>query len=205
MQEYSTVKNTVRTETVIERSRFIATIKRVESESAAKEFVDSVRKEFPDATHNCYAYITERGGYSRYSDDGEPSGTAGAPILEAIKNAGIFDTAIVVTRYFGGVKLGTGGLVRAYGGAATGAIERAGKAVMSDARYCAVELTYGDGGAFSRLVRFGLKVLSTEYTDGVKISFVVKKSVYNAFIRDFNDLFNGKYSVDIEKEEYYGF
>ena len=205
MEEYLTVKNTARTEVVIERSRFISTIARVETTDEAKAFVDSVKKEFPDATHNCYAYITERGGYSRYSDDGEPSGTAGAPILEVIKGANLFDTAIVVTRYFGGVKLGTGGLVRAYGGSATDAVKAGGKVLFSMAMYLEANVSYGDYGAFNKLISADMKVLNTDFGDGVKIFFVIKKSAYNAFNADFTEMYNGKYKLDIIKEDFFGF
>ena len=205
MQEYLTIKNSVTVETTIERSRFIASVAPVKSEEEAKAFVDSIRKKFPDATHNCYAYIAERGAYSRYSDDGEPSGTAGPPILDVIKNNSLLDTAIVVTRYFGGIKLGTGGLTRAYGGVAAHGVFQAGIVKMSMALNCVVDLSYADYGAFSRLSRPELKVLSVEYGDGVKISFAIKKSVYNAFNRDFCDIFSGRYELDITGEEFVGF
>ena len=205
MEEYSTVKNTARVETVIERSRFISTIARVETADEAKAFVDGVKKEFPDATHNCYAYITERGGYSRYSDDGEPSGTAGAPILEVIKGASLYDTAIVVTRYFGGVKLGTGGLVRAYSGGASDAVKAGGSVLFSMALYCEANISYGDYGAFNKLISADMKVLSTDFGDGVKIAFAVKKSAYNALNADFIEMYNGKYRLEIIKEDFFGF
>ncbi|MBO7368969.1 MAG: YigZ family protein [Clostridia bacterium] len=205
MQEYFTIKNSVAVETTIERSRFIASVAPVKSEEEAKAFVDSIRKKFPDATHNCYAYIAERGAYSRYSDDGEPSGTAGPPILDVIKNNSLLDTAIVVTRYFGGIKLGTGGLTRAYGGVAAQGVTQAGIVKMSVALNCFVDLSYADYGAFSRLSRPELKVHSVEYGDGVKIAFAIKKSAYNAFNRDFCDIFSGRYELDITGEEFIGF
>ena len=195
MDEYLTVKKTVTIETVIERSRFITSVKRTESEEEARGFIDEIRKRFPDATHNCYAYIAERGAYSRYSDDGEPSGTAGPPIFDVLKNNKLFDTAIVVTRYFGGVKLGTGGLTRAYGGCASQAVKEAGIARMCLSKECSADLSYGDFGSFQKLYRPDLKVISTDFGDAVRVSFAIKKSAYNAFIGDFCDVFAGRYEV----------
>ena len=205
MDEYFTVKKAVTTETVIERSRFITSVERVVSEEQARAFVDSIRKRYPDATHNCYAYIAERGAYSRYSDDGEPSGTAGPPIFDVIKNNSLFDTAVVVTRYFGGVKLGTGGLSRAYGGCAAQAIREAGISEMCLSKECAVGLSYGDFGTFQKLYRPESKVLSTEFGDCVKIAFAIKKSAYNAFINDFRDFFAGRYEIENTGEEFLEF
>ena len=101
-------------EIVEKRSRFIASVKPVESEHEAVEFINELRKKYWDASHNVYAYIVEENGVMRYSDDGEPGGTAGMPIIEVMKARGVVDCAVVVTRYFGGILLGAGGLVRAY-------------------------------------------------------------------------------------------
>ena len=102
------------TQKVIEKSKFITTSRHVEGEEEARAFISSVAEKYKDATHNCYAYIADSlGNFPRFSDDGEPQGTAGMPMLEAIKNSGLYETAVVVTRYFGGIKLGAGGLVRA--------------------------------------------------------------------------------------------
>ena len=103
-------------ETVINKSRFLAYCKNVDDVSQATDFLTQIKKKHYDATHNCYAYVV--GDFVKFSDDGEPGGTAGKPILNAIQQKGFTDTIVVVTRYFGGVKLGAGGLVRAYGGAA---------------------------------------------------------------------------------------
>ena len=202
MEEYLTVKDAAEVETVIERSRFITSVKRVESEEDARSFVESVRKRYPDATHNCYAYIAARGVYSRYSDDGEPSGTAGPPIFDVIKNNKLLDTAIVVTRYFGGVKLGTGGLTRAYGGCAAQGVKTCGIVEMCLCHDCTVNLSYGDFGFFQKLYRQELKVKNISYNDGVKVDFAIKKSAYNAFIRDFTDLYAGKNQVEIVGEAF---
>ena len=117
-----------RSEKVIERSRFIATCSHIESEEEARVFLARVRTEFPDATHHCYAFVADTlGNLMRFSDDGEPQGTAGMPILDALRGKKLYQTAVVVTRYFGGVKLGAGGLVRAYAGAASECLDGAEK------------------------------------------------------------------------------
>ncbi len=122
-----TIRSDYRRETVIEKSRFICTLKKVNSEAEAQEFIKAVKKEFWDATHNCSAYIVDDLA-QRSSDDGEPAGTAGVPMLEALRKNRLVGTAAVVTRYFGGVKLGAGGLVRAYSGSVAGAVKECGLA-----------------------------------------------------------------------------
>ena len=114
-------------EIIIEKSRFICTLKKVDSEEEAQEFIKAMKKQYWDATHNCSAYIVDALA-QRSSDDGEPSGTAGIPMLEVLKKNELVGTAAVVTRYFGGIKLGAGGLVRAYSGSVAGAIKECGLA-----------------------------------------------------------------------------
>lgn len=122
-----TISRDYRKEIVIEKSRFICTLKKVSGETEAQEFIKAVKKEFWDATHNCSAYIVDDLA-QRSSDDGEPSGTAGVPMLEVLRKNRLIGTAAVVTRYFGGVKLGAGGLVRAYSGSVAGALKECGLA-----------------------------------------------------------------------------
>ena len=114
VESYLSILGEMENETIIERSRFICKIRRVESEEEAKAFIEEVRKAHSTATHNCYAYVaSEDGNIMKFSDDGEPHSTAGKPMLDIIEGEKIFDVCVVVTRYFGGVLLGTGGLVRA--------------------------------------------------------------------------------------------
>lgn len=122
-----TISKDYRKEILIEKSRFICTLKKVNSEAEAQEFIKAVKKEFWDATHNCSAYIVDDLA-QRSSDDGEPSGTAGIPMLEVLRKNQLVGTAAVVTRYFGGIKLGAGGLVRAYSGSVAGALKECGLA-----------------------------------------------------------------------------
>ncbi|MDW0112559.1 YigZ family protein [Sporosarcina saromensis] len=129
--DYKTVKLYGESELVIQKSRFLTSVKRVETEEEALDFIQDIKKMHHTATHNCSAYlIGEHDQIQKANDDGEPSGTAGFPMLEVLKKQGLKDTAVVVTRYFGGIKLGGGGLIRAYGRAttegiaATGVVER---------------------------------------------------------------------------------
>ena len=127
-----TIQKDCRTEIVIEKSRFICTLKKVADEAEAQEFIKSTKKEFWDATHNCSAYIINE-MQQRSSDDGEPSGTAGVPMLEVLRKKNLTGVAAVVTRYFGGIKLGAGGLVRAYTNSVVSAVEAAGLAQKAEA------------------------------------------------------------------------
>ncbi len=126
------------------KSLFIGHATPVRSEEEARSFIEAKRKEYYDATHNVYAYMLNDGALARYYDDGEPQGTAGMPVLNAVKMSGACDLCVVVTRYFGGILLGAGGLVRAYGTAAKIAIEAAGRAVFEQYAVMRVVVTYSD-------------------------------------------------------------
>lgn len=140
---YITVDRAAETETVINRSRFIGAAYPAAAEAEAREILAAVRKRHHDATHNCYAYSVERGAVCRFSDDGEPGGTAGLPMMEVVKRLGVTDVIVVVTRYFGGILLGAGGLVRAYSGAAAAALKAAGRVEFVPARRIAAAMDYG--------------------------------------------------------------
>lgn len=155
LQEYRTVYEGGRGEIVEKKSRFIAATAPISSEEEALAFIESVKKEYWDARHHCYAYITgERCEVQRFSDDGEPGGTAGKPILDVLTGEGLGNTAVVVTRYFGGTLLGTGGLVRAY--------SQAAKAGLASSKI------------ITRIKGFKLKIL-TDYTGLGKIQYLLAK------------------------------
>ncbi|MBR6728987.1 MAG: YigZ family protein [Clostridia bacterium] len=134
IKDYKTVKGIGRDELIEKKSRFIATVRPVTSEPEALALINEMKKEFSDATHNVYAYIIRENNIARFSDDGEPGGTAGMPVMEVLKQEELTDVAVVVTRYFGGTLLGAGGLVRAYSKSAKLGIDAAGMATMT---YCA--------------------------------------------------------------------
>lgn len=140
MKEYTTIQGDNTVEIVIEKSRFIATAIHVDSVEEAQEFIASKRKKYFDANHNCYGYLI--GDKAKFSDDGEPQGTAGMPIYECIKNSKIDHVCVVVTRYFGGIKLGAGGLVRAYSGSCAEALKTATKVHMTDCTIAEVVVDY---------------------------------------------------------------
>ena len=168
-RSYLTVAGETEVRAEIKRSEFIATIAHVEDGESAEAFVKAVRKRFPDATHNCYAYISdERGNETRFSDDGEPGGTAGQPMLEVLKKRGLMRTAVVVTRYFGGIKLGAGGLVAAYTDGVSKAADAAGTVTMTECARITFRCGYADLPLLEQaLERAGAKKADTEYGEDI--------------------------------------
>ena len=155
----------------IKKSVFIAKVKGVSGVDEGVEFVKEVKQKYPDARHNCYAVLCRDG--QKFSDDGEPSGTAGQPILQVIKNKNLCDVAVVVTRYFGGIKLGANGLVTSYTKSATDAMDSAVRVVVKESKVGEVIIDYPDLRKISDIVnRFG-QVAETQYDDRIKISFSV--------------------------------
>lgn len=177
-EQYKTVYEGGEGELVEKKSRFIATVRPVKTEEGANQFVEEMRKKYWDARHNCWAFILgERQEFKRCSDDGEPSQTAGKPMMDVLTGAGLTDVAVVVTRYFGGTLLGTGGLVRAY----SGAVQEGLKNSTVITKYLGVKLSvttdYNGVGKLQYL--FGQKeipILSAEYTDKVVFTVLVESS-----------------------------
>lgn len=167
---YLTVDGVTENTVEIKRSKFIATLSHVESGEGAEAFVRAVRKRYPDATHNCYAYIAdELGNETRFSDDGEPGGTAGQPMLEVLKKRGVVKAAVVVTRYFGGIKLGAGGLVAAYTDSVSEVLDAAGIRRMTECAEVTVECDYSDHSAIeSALTRAGALRGEAVYGENVR-------------------------------------
>ena len=167
---YLTVDGVTENTVEIKRSKFIATLSHVESGEDAEAFVRAVRKRYPDATHNCYAYIADKlGNETRFSDDGEPGGTAGQPMLEVLRKKGIVKAAVVVTRYFGGIKLGAGGLVAAYTDSVTEVLDAAGIRRMTECAEVTVECDYSDHSAIeSALTRAGALRGEAVYGENVR-------------------------------------
>ena len=167
---YLTVDGVTENTVEIKRSKFIATLSHVESGEDAEAFVRAVRKRYPDATHNCYAYIAdELGNETRFSDDGEPGGTAGQPMLEVLRKKGIVKAAVVVTRYFGGIKLGAGGLVAAYTDSVSEVLDAAGIRRMTECAEVTVECDYSDHSAIeSALTRAGALRGEAVYGENVR-------------------------------------
>lgn len=174
-KQYYTVKQRVRHEIVIQKSKFIGDAFHVTSEQEALERLQDVRSEFPDATHHCYAYVV---GYEsvvqRFNDDGEPSGTAGMPILQVIQNRELKDVLVVVTRYFGGIKLGANGLVRAYSRTAAEVLDRAGIRRMVLSPRGIIYLDYAQVGQVEYFLRQkGVQLIDVEYRDKVSMNIII--------------------------------
>lgn len=172
LSEYKTVYRGGQGELVEKKSRFIADVQPVSGEEEAQAFIESVRKKYWDARHHCYAYVIgERDGIARFSDDGEPGGTAGKPMLEVLQGEGLRDTAVVVTRYFGGTLLGTGGLVRAYSGAVKAGL--AGSVIITKIRgvRLKIETDYPGLGKIQYILgERQIPVLNSVYTEKVELT-----------------------------------
>ena len=169
--EYLTVEGCARAEYEIQHSVFIAQIKGVESYEEGLGFVKSVSKEHSDATHNCYAINCLDG--QKFSDDGEPQGTAGQPIMQAVKKKELNNVALVVTRYFGGIKLGANGLVTSYTKSAVDAIDSANIVVVKESYVGKVNIEYGAFRKVNELIGKSGKVLNTSFDEGAEIEFAV--------------------------------
>ena len=160
----------------IRRSEFITIVRHVTSEEEFFSQLNQIRKKYSDATHVCYASVFDSTGNSaRFSDDGEPSGTAGAPILDAIKGAGVREVLVAVVRYFGGIKLGAGGLVRAYSSSASDALKNAKKLLCEPTDYYQLKLDFSTAKrATSAITKSGIRIEKTEYSDQVTLTLAVR-------------------------------
>lgn len=171
---YTTIKNAGYAEYEEKRSRFIGQAMHVTTEEQAVAFVKQVKAKYHDARHNVYAYVL-RSGEIKYSDDGEPQGSAGLPVLDCIRKAGVEDACVVVTRYFGGILLGTGGLLRAYTKAAVSSLENAGIATHEQFTEMSISCSYSD---YQRIVfelsRAEAVVDNVDYAEGVTVKFAIK-------------------------------
>ena len=175
------------------RSEFIGYAKHVTSEEEAQAVVKQKKKEFADATHNCWAYVLGDGTVARYSDDGEPQGTAGMPILDVIRKSGVTDAVVVVTRYFGGILLGAGGLVRAYSRGAS--IALAAAKIVTYERYAELKLccSYSDYQKYAGVLpMFNAIIDGTDFADKVTISFAVKETAVAALAEKITEMSGGR-------------
>jgi uncharacterized YigZ family protein len=205
LEKYKTVRQQSSAEIVIKKSRFIGYAKPVESEEEAVAFINEIKQLHKQATHNCSAYMVgERDQFQKASDDGEPSGTAGKPILEVIKHKGIKNVAVVVTRYFGGIMLGAGGLVRAYTDGAVAGIEAADEIVNVLHREVFVDVDYTWYGKLeNELHGKGTRVGGTDFTDRVIVRCLPKAPEAEAFIAWITDLTQGQAVIAEGENVYY--
>lgn len=194
LPRYLTVKQYGENEINIQKSRFIAQLKRVESEQDAQDFIQGIKKKHWNATHNCSAYlIGEHDQIQKANDDGEPSGTAGVPILEVLKKRQLKDTVVVVTRYFGGIKLGAGGLIRAYGKATSEGLDAVGVVERRLVQIMQVKIDYTWLGKIERELRSSEhKIKDILYLDNVQIDVYVEEDKLETFTDWMVELTNGQ-------------
>lgn len=197
MNSYKTVRKAASDEYIVKKSRFIGHIAPVSTPKQALEFISAVSKKHWDATHNVYAYILREGGIKRYSDDGEPQGTAGIPALDVLEKSGITDCAVVVTRYFGGIMLGAGGLVRAYSHSASIAVAAGGIVTRAVCARLRVTCDYYFYGKLSSLVpESGGVIEDTVFEDNVTLIFRLPLELVDGFNARLVDVSNGRYRAE---------
>lgn len=198
LERYLTVKLEGSDEQIIQKSRFIGYVKRTETEEEAQQFIQSIKKKHSDATHNCSAYmIGEHDQIQKANDDGEPSGTAGVPILEVLKKRGLKDTTVVVTRYFGGIKLGAGGLIRAYASTTTLAINTTGVVERRLMQEYKVTVEYPQLGKIENEIQKTDYLLDhVEYTDKVTLHIFVNSDETDEFLGWMKNLSNAMANIE---------
>lgn len=199
-----TVARAVRVEIPrIKGSRFIADLVPVSDAAQADAAVDEARAAFPDARHHCFAWrVGTRGDTFRFGDDGEPAGSAGRPILQHLEGLDVTDAVLVVTRYFGGTKLGVGGLIRAYGGAAAAALDAAELVPVVHTRRVAVEHRYEDSGAVAGfLSALGVEPTSSDYGETIHLEFDVPAADVETFVAELTDRTAGRVRIRIQGDE----
>ena len=206
LKDYITIKDSASPEFTERRSRFIGYIKPVTDEKQALDFINSIRAKHWDATHNVYAYVLREQNTCRYSDDNEPQGTAGMPVLDVIRKSGLTDVCIVVTRYFGGILLGGGGLVRAYSHSASLAVDAAGMILMRGCDICSLECTYNQYGKLSSLVpENGGIVDDADFSDKVTLRFHIPSDEVQRLQKLVTEVTCGTVVIEKESEQYFAF
>ena len=204
LTSYKTIAQDGNTEIVIKGSRFICTLKRVYSEDEAKEFIQAIKKEHWKATHNCSAYlIGDQNEIQRAHDDGEPSGTAGVPMLEVLKKNDLHYVAAVVTRYFGGTKLGAGGLIRAYSKSVSTALNEIGLVERSLQRKVGSIVSYAASGKLENyLQQSKYTLVDTQYTDQVCFVCGIPEEEVAAFQGEITNIMNGRVVFEVGEQGY---
>ena len=203
-ESFITVRECARDEVVIQKSRFIGYASPCSSEEEAQRFIRKIREEHRDAKHHCYAYVIgQNSGIMRYSDDGEPGGTAGLPMMDVIKNEQAVNCCVVVARYFGGILLGTGGLVRAYTQGCKIALAAAGLVRMERSVLIDCSVSYSSWNAIQYTVRnLPVQLSSVDYQDNVGFLLVTRKNDMDEVIRTLNNILDGRIEYTVRAEEY---
>lgn len=206
MESYKIVYEGGSGELVEKKSRFIAAVEPVASEEEALAFIEVQRKKYWDARHNCYAYVIGRKNeIMRFSDDGEPGGTAGKPMLDVLLGEEVHDVVVVVTRYFGGTLLGTGGLVRAYSHTTLLGLEDSRIVVKEPGSAYEVLTDYNGIGKLQYLAaQMGLTIEDTEYTEAVKMKLLVPEDLCTGFVKKVTEATNGRAEINETAQVYFG-
>ena len=200
---YTTLKKSAEAEYTEKKSVFIGYAAPVKTEEEALDFIAAIRKKHSDARHNVFAYKLKSGNTARYSDDGEPQGTAGVPVLEIIKKSGADDCVVVVTRYFGGILLGASGLVRAYSTAAKAAVDVAEVVTYEMYREFILKCGYADYQKLEPMLRkFGVKADSTNFGEDIALKLAVKSSDFDVFSEELAETFAGRLTPDLTGERF---
>ncbi|MGN0522339.1 MAG: YigZ family protein [Eubacterium sp.] len=203
MKEYKTVEKEGCDEFIEKKSRFIGYVKPVKTQEEAVEFINSIKSKHWDATHNVSAYVLRENNIQRSSDDGEPSGTAGVPVLEVLLKEDLVDVCVVVTRYFGGILLGAGGLIRAYSHGSKIAVESGGIITMAPCKTYKVSVDYSFYDRLNILLNsFNANIENTDFTDTVTVEFSIKANLYEMLSQDLTEQSNGKYLLTETGEKF---
>ena len=203
-KSFKTINERATAEIIEKKSRFIANVLPVDTEEEAVSFISSIKKQYYDARHNCFAYIIGKDiPIIRFSDDGEPSGTAGKPILDVLQGEGLENVVVVVTRYFGGTLLGTGGLVRAYGKAAKEGIIEAKIVEMDRYREVFINVDYSLVGKIQyEITNNNYILIDTKYTDTVEFSLYIKCDIVEEVIKNIINLTNNTVKINKGDENF---
>ena len=188
MDHYITIKKNIETELVVKKSKFIANFIKVSSKEQAEEEIKKLRKKYFDARHHCISYriLENEKIVERFSDDGEPSGTAGGPMLNILQKNNLINVLVVVTRYFGGILLGTGGLVRAYSDSVLKAIEESEKLEVLIGRECEVGIEYSNFEKFKYYCKNnGISIEDSSYTEEIVCKIQMEEEIKEKLIRDY--------------------
>lgn len=204
--EYRTVKIDANDEYIIKHSRFIGYCCPISSKEEAESFIASIKSKHWDATHNVFAYVIREGNTKRYSDDGEPQGTAGVPVLSVLEKEDVTDVCVVVTRYFGGILLGGGGLVRAYSHTAKIALDKSKIITKAQAKELKIVCDYNFYGKLEAFLRTeNISVLNSDFADNVTLTVRVKDDMFGYFTEKLTELSYGKIIPEIINENFYEF
>lgn len=196
MEEYKTIEHQADDFFIEKKSKFIGYAKPVKTQEEAVDFINSVKAKHWDATHNVYAYVLKDNNIQRYSDDGEPSGTAGIPVLDVLLKENLVDVCVVATRYFGGTLLGAGGLVRAYSHTSKIAVEAANIITMAQCSILSVDADYNFYDRILILLgEFSANIVDTQFTEKITVIFSVKENLRQELEEKLIDISNGKYSL----------